>query len=64
MSQQIPATMKALVVQSDKTAKVQEHPVPTIDDDEVLIRAIAVAQNPIDLRGEFIEEPSSSCPLF
>ncbi|THG97000.1 hypothetical protein EW026_g4939 [Hermanssonia centrifuga] len=48
MSPDIPKTMKALVTQADKTAKVQDIPVPTIDDDEVLVRTVALAQNPTD----------------
>lgn len=48
MSQQIPTKMKALVTQANKTAKVEEVPVPTVDDAEVLVQTIAVAQNPTD----------------
>lgn len=44
----IPETMKALVIQEDKTAKVQDIPVPEIKDDEVLVKVVAVAQNPTD----------------
>ena len=40
--------MKALVTQANKTAKVEEIAVPTIDDDEVLVRTVAIAQNPTD----------------
>ena len=45
---EVPQTMKALVTQADKTAKVLEVPVPAIDDDEVLVKVAAVAQNPTD----------------
>ncbi|PSR78311.1 hypothetical protein PHLCEN_2v7433 [Hermanssonia centrifuga] len=48
MSPDIPQTMKALVTQADRTAKVQDIPVPNIDDDEVLVRTVALAQNPTD----------------
>ena len=48
MAQTIPKTMKALVTQSDKTAAVTEVPVPDIDDDEVLVKVTALAQNPTD----------------
>ena len=44
----IPKTMKALVTQADHTAAVQDIPVPTIDEDEILVRTVAVAQNPTD----------------
>lgn len=47
MSQEIPKTMKALVAH-DKKATVQEIPVPEIDDDEVLVKVVALAQNPTD----------------
>ena len=43
-----PKTMKALVVQADKTAKVQEVPVPEIDEWEILVKVVAIAQNPTD----------------
>ncbi|KAI0796242.1 GroES-like protein [Irpex lacteus] len=48
MSQTVPKTMKAQVVQSNKTIKIEEKPVPTIGDDEVLVKVTAVAQNPTD----------------
>lgn len=40
--------MKALITQADKTVAVKEVPVPTIDDDEILVEVVAVAQNPVD----------------
>ncbi|KAL1940843.1 hypothetical protein VTO73DRAFT_7884 [Trametes versicolor] len=46
----LPKSMKALVVLSYKTASVQDHPIPVIYEDEVLIRVIAVALGPPDLR--------------
>ncbi|GJE87551.1 zinc-binding alcohol dehydrogenase family protein [Phanerochaete sordida] len=48
MSAQIPTTMKALISQPDKTAKVESVPVPEIGDDEVLVKVVAVALNPTD----------------
>ena len=48
MSQAIPETMKAQVVQADKTIRIEDKPVPAVGDDEVLARVIAVAQNPTD----------------
>ncbi|RPD66607.1 GroES-like protein [Lentinus tigrinus ALCF2SS1-7] len=48
MASEIPATMKAVVfVESDKVS-VQEHPVPTIADDEILVKTVAIALNPTD----------------
>lgn len=48
MASEIPKTMKALITQPDKTAKVEEVPVPEIDDNEVLVKVVALAQNPTD----------------
>ncbi|KAL4247034.1 zinc-containing alcohol dehydrogenase family protein [Abortiporus biennis] len=45
---QIPTTMKALITQANNTSKVQDVPVPTTEDDEVLVRTVAVALNPVD----------------
>lgn len=45
---EVPKTMKALVTQANKTAVVKEIPVPTIDDDEILVQSVALAQNPTD----------------
>ena len=48
MVQAVPKTMKALVTQADPTAKVEEVPVPEIVDNEVLVKVVAIAQNPTD----------------
>ncbi|KAL4245995.1 zinc-containing alcohol dehydrogenase family protein [Abortiporus biennis] len=48
MKTSIPMTMKALVTQENKTASLRDIPVPSIDDDELLIQNVAVAQNPTD----------------
>ena len=53
MSAPVPKTMKALVTQADHTAAVKEIPVPTIDDDEVLVQTVALAQNPTDWKCTF-----------
>lgn len=50
----IPKTMKALVTQADKTVAVEEVPVPSIDDDEILVETVAIAQNPVDLKCESV----------
>ncbi|KAF7790270.1 hypothetical protein EIP86_001224 [Pleurotus ostreatoroseus] len=44
----LPETMKAFVTQESKMGAVIEIPVPTIDDDEILVQIMAVAQNPTD----------------
>lgn len=43
--------MRALVVQTDKTAAVRDIPVPSIDADEILVHVVALAQNPTDWKG-------------
>ncbi|KAI0069768.1 GroES-like protein [Panus rudis PR-1116 ss-1] len=40
--------MKALIAQADKTAKVEERPIPQIAEDEILVKNVAVALNPTD----------------
>ena len=54
MAQTIPATMKALVTQADNTAQVQDVAVPAIDADEVLVKVVAIAQNPIDWKCTYL----------
>ncbi|KAJ1302582.1 hypothetical protein OPQ81_002899 [Rhizoctonia solani] len=44
----IPQTMKALLIQKDKTVQIEEVPVPTLDSNEVLIQVHSIAQNPTD----------------
>ncbi|GBE89406.1 Zinc-type alcohol dehydrogenase-like protein [Sparassis crispa] len=48
MSTAVPATMKALLVQEGKKVAVKEVPVPTVGDDDILVKNVAVAQNPTD----------------
>ncbi|OCH84775.1 GroES-like protein [Obba rivulosa] len=48
MSETIPKTMKALIVQEGKRVQVKEHPVPPVGDDDILVKTVAVAQNPTD----------------
>lgn len=62
----IPQTMKALVVQEGKTVKVQEIPVPALDQNEVLIKVHSIAQNPTDWKHvDFVSPPGniSGCDL-
>ncbi|KAF8606095.1 GroES-like protein [Ceratobasidium sp. AG-I] len=44
----MPQNMKVLIAQEGKTVKVQDIPVPTIDQNEVLIKVHSVALNPGD----------------
>ncbi|KAI0707838.1 GroES-like protein [Earliella scabrosa] len=44
----IPATMKALVIEERHRAAVKEYPVPQIGDDDILIKTVAVSLNPTD----------------
>lgn len=44
----LPSTMKAFVFRGNQNAGVETVPVPTIDDDEVLVQVVAVGQNPTD----------------
>jgi len=48
MSTKIPSKMHALIVQEGKTVAVEEVPVPTLDDNDILIKVEAIAQNPTD----------------
>ncbi|KAH9938113.1 chaperonin 10-like protein [Fomitopsis serialis] len=48
MSSSVPKTMKALVTQANKTVKIEEIPVPEIDDWEILVKVVAAASNPTD----------------
>ncbi|GJE87536.1 zinc-binding alcohol dehydrogenase family protein [Phanerochaete sordida] len=62
MASEIPKTMKALVTQADKTAKIEEIPVPEIDDTEVLVKVVALAQNPTDWKHiKGITNPGTIC---
>lgn len=49
----LPSHMRALVIQEKGRAVVTEIPVPSIDDDEILVRNVAIAQNPTDWKCMF-----------
>jgi len=56
----IPQTMKAVITKADKTIAIEEIPVPTIDDDEVLVKTTALAQNPTDWKHvQFVTNPGT-----
>ncbi|KAH9840991.1 GroES-like protein [Rhodofomes roseus] len=40
--------MQAVVIREGRTFAIQDHPIPLIDDNDVLVRVVAVAQNPSD----------------
>ncbi len=44
----VPSTVKALVLQGAGKTAVVDVPMPIIDDDEILVKVIAVALNPTD----------------
>ncbi|EKM59887.1 uncharacterized protein PHACADRAFT_206104 [Phanerochaete carnosa HHB-10118-sp] len=44
----IPSTMKAFVLQGNHKAGVETYPVPSIDDNKVLVQVVAIGQNPTD----------------
>ncbi|OSD08389.1 GroES-like protein [Trametes coccinea BRFM310] len=44
----VPQTMKALIIQEGHRVAVQDHPVPPVGDNDVLIKTVSVAQNPTD----------------
>ncbi|KAI0780487.1 GroES-like protein [Trametes elegans] len=42
--------MKAVVVQEGRTVAIQDHPVPQPRDDDILVKTVAIAQNPTDYK--------------
>lgn len=44
----VPDKMQALITQANKTTKVETVPTPDIDDDEVLVKTVAIALNHTD----------------
>ncbi|KAL1947847.1 hypothetical protein VTO73DRAFT_13571 [Trametes versicolor] len=48
MTTPIPQTMKALIIEDEHRVAVQTHPVPLVGDDDVLVKTVAVSQNPTD----------------
>ncbi|TFK91792.1 GroES-like protein [Polyporus arcularius HHB13444] len=50
MASAIPTTMKAVVYDENGQVAVREHPVPSIADDEILVKTVAISQNPTDFK--------------
>ncbi|OBZ73975.1 hypothetical protein A0H81_06535 [Grifola frondosa] len=54
----IPKAMKAMVIQEGHVVTWTDHPVPTVGDNDILVKTVAVAQNPqtgnvlVDFRGK------------
>ncbi|CAL1705737.1 unnamed protein product [Somion occarium] len=56
----VPDKMQALITQANKTTKVETVPTPDIDDDEVLVKTVAIALNHTDWKHiEFINNPGT-----
>ncbi|KAI0093485.1 zinc-binding oxidoreductase ToxD [Irpex rosettiformis] len=54
--------MKAQVIQADKTIQIKEKPVPTVANDEVLVRVTTVALNPTDWKHvQYMTVPGAIC---
>ncbi|THH20343.1 hypothetical protein EUX98_g8602 [Antrodiella citrinella] len=52
--------MKAVITQAYKTVAVEDVPVPIIDDDEVLVKTTAIAQNPTDWKHvKYVTQPGT-----
>jgi len=50
---EIPKTHRAVIVQADTTVKTEERPVPTIGENEILVKVSAIAINPTDWKRTF-----------
>jgi len=45
---EIPETHRAVIVQADTTVKTEDRPVPTVGENEILVKVSAIAINPTD----------------
>lgn len=50
----IPQTHRAVIVQADKTVRTEERPVPTVGENEILVKVSAIAINPTDWKRAYI----------
>jgi len=51
---EIPQTHRAVIVQADKTVKTEERSVPTVGENEILVKVFAIAINPTDWKRAYI----------
>lgn len=58
MSTSIPEAIKALVIQEPRKVAVVDVPTPTIDEDEILVKVVAVALNPTDYHRTYYISPA------
>lgn len=56
---QIPKTHRAVIVQADKTTRAEERPIPTVGENEILVKVSALAINPTDWKRTL----ASSCVM-
>ena len=45
---EIPKTHRAVIVQAHTTVRTEERPIPTIGENEILVKVSAIAVNPTD----------------
>jgi len=50
---EIPKTHRAVIVQADTTVKTEERPIPTVGENEILVKVSAIAINPTDWKRAF-----------
>ena len=50
---EIPKTHRAVIVQADTTVKTEERPIPTVGENEILVKVSAIAVNPTDWKRAF-----------
>ena len=60
----IPQTHRAVIVQADATVKAEERPIPTIGENEILVKVSAIAINPTDWKRMFISDRAQEKCFF
>lgn len=50
---EVPKIHRAVIVQEDATIKTEERPIPTVGENEILVKVSAIAINPTDWKREF-----------
>lgn len=51
---EIPKTHRAVIVQADTTVKAEERPIPSVGENEILVKVSAIAINPTDWKRTLI----------